>query len=77
MATKEELEKRAQSLETALSDAEGAIRRLGQQDNNLVEVVSKLSAEISALKVEIANLKVSVQKVALSTRPGASVSRYE
>lgn len=78
MATTAELEKKVQSLESALSQAEDAIRRLGQQDNNVVEMLSKISGEVATLKVDVANLKVSVSKVAAQAqRAGANVSRYE
>lgn len=75
MATIAELEKKVQNLEKALSEAEGAIRRIGTQENNLVEMLAKISAEVSTLKVEVANLKAVVTKI--NQRPGASVSRYE
>lgn len=75
MATKEELEQKVKSLEKALSDAEGAIRKFSQVESNLLGMISKISTELSTLKVDVANLKVALTKV--TQKSSANVTRYE
>ena len=76
--TKEELERKVYALERELSNMQGAVSKLGQADNNLITMLSKLSGEISAFKNDLRDLKVSLAKVnaSVGVRPGAGISSY-
>lgn len=72
MATMVELEKRVASLETALTEAQDAVRRMAKENNNLLTSVSKVTQEVAVLKAEVSNLKTNLG----GQKSSANVSRY-
>lgn len=75
MATNLELDAKTKALEKALEEFQGAIRRHGEELNNLTSMLSKVSGDLSTLKVEMTNLKTQLNKLGQKTAGG--VSRYE
>lgn len=75
MATTKELEEKVNALQRQLTDMEGAIRRIAQENNNLVAMVVKLSDDLSASKGEVALLKRNAEAKAKADAK-AGVTKY-
>ena len=75
MATTKELEEKVNALQRQFTDMEDAIRRLAQENNNLVGMLSKLSDDLNTSKGEVAMLKRNAEaKAQADARAG--VTKY-
>lgn len=72
MATAKEVQ---ESIGKSLEDAVTAIRRLGQQNDNLLEMVRALTERVAKLESDVVQIRTTVNRV--QSQPLASVSRYE
>lgn len=70
-----ELEKKLLSLERALSEAEGAIRRMHEFDNNLLTMLGRTNETLAEVRTEVANLKVQVATLSKKTPADAVTYR--
>ncbi len=75
MATTKELEERVSALQNQLTDMEGAIRRMAQENNSLVSMVAKISDDLNASKADVATLKRSAEARARAEAK-AGVTKY-
>lgn len=62
MATNNALEAKVAGLEKSQEEAQGAVRRLSQENQNLISMLSKLNDELNKLRVELLNFKTSTEQ---------------
>lgn len=74
MAVKD-VEGKVEVLEKQLSEMQSAIRRMAQESNNLVSMVSKLSSDLTTVRGELATFKKEAD-VKAKAQGQAGVTRY-
>lgn len=78
MATAKELQEVVEGLNKSLDEAQGAIRRLAQDNNAVLEMVRKLTEKVTGLEAELNKVKVAQQSRIPTTQAHAnSITRYE
>jgi len=73
MPLKADLEERIVDVEKQLQEAMGAIRKLAQQQNSNIELLSKHESEIASLKTELSRQELKKKP----TIHDNSITRYE
>lgn len=73
--TAKELEEKVSGLQKQLSEMEGAIRSLAQENNSLVSMVAKISDDLQGSKADLAVLKARAEAKAKADAL-AGVTKY-
>lgn len=70
----EALERQVESLTKSLSEAEGAVRRLAQQQESNITLLSRLNEDLGTLRAELMKAQNALSRADLYEN---SVTRYE